>query len=232
MYDNRIFELTAGCDDEQITFAAIQEHRWPTQEEIGIYSNEGKTWTFIHSSAIDGQGGVGILFPYRLNKNIADYKKIHHLILQVDTTGNPAVSLITAHAPHGGYPYNDRKEFYDTLKAAIKAIPKHNIILVGGDLNAHIGKDLGDTHPQTFGPHFYYTSTKLNSNGSLLADLCTETGMTSVQTHFQYPANRLWTHLRPNGAKEQLDHVLINTKWINSTQNCRAYSRVETNSDH
>jgi hypothetical protein len=57
--------------------------------------------------------------------------------------------------------------------------------------------------------------------------------MRSTQTRFPQPKSRQWTWLHPNGqSKAQLDHILINGKWINSVRNVRAYNTVELNSDH
>ena len=38
--------------------------------------------------------------------------------------------------------------------------------------------------------------------------------------------------MHPAGTKHQLDHILINSKWVNSLRNCRAYNSVELDSDH
>ena len=44
--------------------------------------------------------------------------------------------------------------------------------------------------------------------------------------------DRQWTWMHPAGSKHQLDHILINSKWVNSIRNCRAYNTVELDSDH
>ena len=38
--------------------------------------------------------------------------------------------------------------------------------------------------------------------------------------------------MHPAGTKHQLDHILINNKWVNSLRNCRAYNSVELDSNH
>lgn len=56
---------------------------------------------------------------------------------------------------------------------------------------------------------------------------------TSVrQSRFPHPLGRLWTWNHRAGSKHQLDHILINSKWVNSVRNCRAYNSVELDSDH
>ena len=69
------------------------------------------------------------------------------------------------------------------------------------------------------------------------ADL--ECRMRSTQTRFRHPKSRTWTksrtghgHRHATGTKAQLDHILINGKWLNSIKNVRAYNTVELKSDH
>jgi len=38
--------------------------------------------------------------------------------------------------------------------------------------------------------------------------------------------------MHPRGSTHQLDHIFINSKWVNSLRNCRAYNSVELDSDH
>ena len=228
LLDNRIYELTAGCQDQHISLVAIQEHRWTTPNEVETYWTEDRKWAMLYTSAIEGQGGIGILCNKRVADTVVVYQKVSHRILTATFNGNPKLTFISAHAPHGGYPLATRQTFYDLLTSTIQAIPLHNITILGGDLNAQLGKDLG----MVFGRHFYYDTTKNDSNGMLLAELCHTTGMIPVQALFQHPKSTMWTHKRPSGELAQLDHILINRKWANSARNCRAYNSVELASDH
>ena len=66
------------------------------------------------------------------------------------------------------------EDHYKNLANAIKSIPKHNVLLVVGDFNAHIGKeDAAFT---------YHEIT--NSNGKLLLDLAEENDLTITNTTF------------------------------------------------
>ena len=42
----------------------------------------------------------------------------------------------------------------------------------------------------------------------------------------------MWSWQHPNGAKAQLDHILMRCRWTNSLRNCRSYSSIEVDSDH
>lgn len=62
--------------------------------------------------------------------------------------------------------------------------------------------------------------------------------MRPTQARFPHPKSRIWTWQHPSnrdkdeGNRAQLDHILINGKWINSVENTRAYNTVECGSDH
>ena len=45
--------------------------------------------------------------------------------------------------------------------------------------------------------------------------------------------NKIWTFEYPNGARAQVDYVLVRRKWINSIKECRPYSSfASVGSDH
>lgn len=78
--------------------------------------------------------------------------------------------------------------------------------------------------------HCYYNDT--NENGKSQVNLCEELKFRPVHQRFPQPRCRQWTWTHPAGSKQQLDHILINSKWTNSLRNCRAYNTVELDSDH
>ena len=72
-----------------------------------------------------------------------------------------------------------------------------------------------------------------NRNGDFLQDLINETDLTPVNLNFQKPKGKLWTFTYPSGYHEQLDFILVRTKWKNSIRNIEAYSSCRSvGSDH
>ena len=106
------------------------------------------------------------------------------------------------------------------LASFTRQIPKHNILVIGGDFNAHIGK----LNNSKFSYH---------RNGNMLHNFIKENNLICLNTHLQKKVGQLWTHKAPNKTLAQLDYVLINKKWKNSVTNCRAYnSFISVASDH
>ena len=73
------------------------------------------------------------------------------------------------------------EEHFANLATVINSIPKHNLLLVVGDCNAHLGTS--DV------PYSYHMET--NSNGQLLLDLSIECNMVITNTTFQKRTGKL-----------------------------------------
>ena len=118
---------------------------------------------------------------------------------------------------------NNISEFYENLRRAIESVPSHNVLVILGDFNAHIGKEDG-----TFTFH-----EDTNRNGKLLAELATEKSLILSNTKFQKRKNKRWTYISPRGDKCQLDYILVRKKWKNSIHNTEAYNTfASVGSDH
>ena len=59
-----------------------------------------------------------------------------------------------------------------------------------------------------------------------------EVNLRPAQMRFPLPRNHLWTWTHPSGSTHQLDHIVINSKWVNPPRNCWGYNSVELDSDH
>ena len=114
--------------------------------------------------------------------------------------------------------------FYDELSSLVRSIPKHNMLVIGGDMNAQIGKN---------GNNKYSLHNTSNRNGQHLTDFMIENRFVCLNTNYQKREGKLWTYTYANNTKAQIDYVLMNKKWKNSALNCEAYSSFEgVSTDH
>ena len=100
----------------------------------------------------------------------------------------------------------------------MRSIPKHNMLVIGGDMNAQIGKN---------GNNKYSLHNTSNRNGQHLTDFMIENRLACLNTNYQKRKGKQWTYTYANNTKAQIDYVLINKKWKNSAMNCEAYSSFE-----
>ena len=224
-------QFFTGCNDVGLDIVGIQEHRLITSSPTDELWSDDKSWVAIYSSATSQRlGGVGLAIPKHIHRCLQSVQSVSQRILTATFHGNPRLTVTVVYAPTESATDSEKDDFYDSLKKHLESIKRHDIHLVIGDFNARIGKDSHLSQPMVVGPHCYHEET--NSNGERLVNMCQEFKLRPAQARFPHPRSRLWTWMHPNGSKYQLDHILINSKWVNSLRNCRAYNSVEVNSDH
>ena len=54
--------------------------------------------------------------------------------------GNPKATIISCYSPTNIRVETELVNFYDELSSLVRSIPKHNVLVIGGDMNDQIGK--------------------------------------------------------------------------------------------
>ena len=120
-------------------------------------------------------------------------------ILMATFEGNPKTTVISSYSPTDCTEDKIAEEFYTQLQTTLNQIPKHNVSIIAGDMNAKVGREKGKNYS-------YHDST--NRNGQLLLNLMEECNLIDLSTRYCKKSGKLWTFTYPNGCKAQLDHIL------------------------
>ena len=221
-------ELTASAIDHKIDIIFIQEHRYTHTEDIK-YHQTGNEWTVATVSAwkklyqCHGRRGRN---AYRTKsvKNTYSIERIQPRMIVSTFNGNPRATIISCYSPTNVSEETELVTFYDELSSLVRSIPKHNMLFIGGDINAQIGKNRNNK---------YSLHNTSNRNRQHLTDFMIENILTGLNTNYQKREGKLWTYSYANNSKAQIDYVFINKKWKNSEMNCEAYSSFKgVSSDH
>ena len=121
--------------------------------------------------------------------------------------GNPRATIISCLNPTNVTEETELINFYDELSNLVRGISKHNVLVIGGNMDAQIGKN---------GNHKYSRHNSSNRNGQHLTDFTIENRLTCLNTIFQKREGKLSTYTYANNTKEQIDYPSINKKWKNS----------------
>ena len=162
-------------------------------------------------------GGVGILIGPRALKSLNSIERIQPRMMVATFNGNPRATIISCYSPTNVSEVTELIAFYDELSSLVSSIPKHNVLVIGGDMNAQIGKNANK----------YSLHNTSNRNGQHLTDFMIENKLKFLNTNFQMREGKLWTYTYANNTKTQIDYVFINKKWKNSAMNCKTYSSFE-----
>ena len=165
-----------------------------------------------------------MLIGPRALKTLNSIEKIKPRMLAATFNGHPRTTIISCYSPTNVSEETEVVTFNDELSSLVRTIPKHNLLVIGEDMNAQIGKN---------GNNKYSLHNTSNRNGKHLTDFIIENRLTCLNTNYQKREGKLWTYTYVNISKAQIDYVLINKKWNNSAISCEAYSSFEgVSSDH
>ena len=221
-------ELIALAIDCTIDIICMQEHRYIHSEDIKYHdAGNGRmlatacAWKNSVNATI---GGVGMFIGPLALKSVNNIEKIQTRMMLATFNGDPSATIISCFSPTNVSENTDLIAFYNELSSLVHSIPKHNILVISGNMNALISKNVN---------HKFSLYISSNRNGEHLADFMLENRLTCLNTKFQKRKGKLWTYTYANNTKAQIDYVFIDKKWNNSTLNCEAYSSFEgVSSDH
>ena len=220
-------ELTVSAVEHKIDIICIQEHRYMHTEDIKYHETDNG-WTLATVSAWKNSvnatvGGVGMLIGPKALKTDNSIERTQPRMMAATFNGNPRATII-CYSPINVCEETELVAFYYELSSRVRSIPRHNVLVIGGDMNAQIGKN---------GNNKYSLHNMSNRNEQYLTDFMIENRLTCLNTNYQKREWTLWTYTYVNNSKAQIDYIFIKKKWKNSAMDCEAYSSFEgVSSDH
>ena len=138
-------------------------------------------------------GGVSMLIGPRALKSLNSIEKIQPRMMVATFNGNPSATIISCYSPTNVSEETNLITFYNELCSLVHSIPKHNVLIIGGDMNSA-------------------NTTRQTEIREHLTDYTVENRLTRLNTKFQKRKGKLWTYPYVNNAKAQKDCILINKK--------------------
>ena len=138
----KIPELISSAERTGQEIMFIQKHRF-IHEYIVIKEQAYDKWKLLTLSAWKNSinaatGGIGILVSNKAYNAIASIEMISPRVMIAHFQGNPHTSVISCYSPTNISDDQEIELFYTRLTSLIRQIQKHNVLITGGDLNAHI----------------------------------------------------------------------------------------------
>ena len=211
-------QLINHFNNYKVDILGIVDHKMIHDDPIEYHEKDNST--LITTSATRNGNNtpisvIGLLLNRTSAASLAEIKPCNSRILVAHFNGKPATTIIVHYAPLEGD--ENAIDHYEKLSDITRTIPKHNILLVTGDCNAHPGPE----------DALYTFHDKTSDNGKLLLDYSIETNIIIAYTRIQKKRGKLFTFMSEmNNRKSQIDYIFINNKWKNFLKNCQAYSNL------
>ena len=135
-------ELTASAVEHKIDIICT---RYTHTEDIK-YHETGNGWMLVTVSAWKNSvnasvGGVGMLIGPRALKTLNSIERIQPRMMVTTFNGNPKATIISCYSPTNVSEETELVTFDKELSSLVRSIPKHYLLVIGGDMNAQIGKN-------------------------------------------------------------------------------------------
>ena len=173
--------------------------------------------------------GVRLLLSKDAAKSLIEWELVSEKIITARFTSKGRnITIIHCYAPTNSAEFEE-KETYQHLQTVTQKLPKRDIQVVMGDMNAKIGND-NDKWKGTMGKEGL---GQMNENGLLFADCCTLNELIIGGTLFPHKPTHKATWISPDLQTEnQIDHITITKKWRRVLLDVRVKRGADINSDH
>ena len=227
----KINVLAEECENYNLDIVALTELHWPGQGK----TRHGK-WEVIYSGpdSIKREHTVGLMLSPSAAKSLLSYECISdRLMVARFNCRHVKLTIIVCYAPTNNETRSgdvaNKDAFYHQLDDLTSGIPKHDVQIIIGDINAQIGNDTS-TWKLVLGSH---AEGDLNDNGIRLLSFCQAHNLVVGSSLFPHKRIHKVTWNSPNGkTTNQIDHTLVNQKWRNTLKDVRVYRGADVGSDH
>ncbi|XP_071739629.1 uncharacterized protein [Rutidosis leptorrhynchoides] len=129
------YELVETVRKRKVDILCLQETRWKGRGVAKIKDHQ--LW-FLGSRV--ARNGVGIIISPPYNENVVNVVRQSDRIMSVRLVIQEVTyTVISAYAPHAGLGEAEKRHFWESLDEVVRMCPPDHRLLIGGDLNGHIG---------------------------------------------------------------------------------------------
>ena len=179
------------------------------------------------------QYGVGLLLSASARRSLSDWAPISSRIIRARfVTAKARLTIIYVYAPTIAHPDADYRSFYADLDSQIRNTPSHDMLLVVGDFNAHLGTDR-QNFQSILGPHS--NPAPRNASGVRLLDFCQKNHLSISNSYHRHKPIHRDSFTSPDGKfHHMLNLVLVNHRFRTSILDTRVrrHARSFVESDH
>ncbi|PWA34772.1 hypothetical protein CTI12_AA615940 [Artemisia annua] len=204
--------------------------RVPTSRRIRIGSwNVGSlTGKLFELADVTARNGVGVILATGLKDNVVQVIRRSDRIMKITLfIDKETVHVISAYAPQVGRSEEEKKSFWDSLNELVKECRPDQRLIIGGDLNGHIGAAT-DGYA---GVHRGFGFGVRNDEGRLILEFATAHDLVVANSFFKKRDVHLIT-FESGGHNTQIDYLVVRRSDLRACRDCRVFPGETCSSQH
>lgn len=194
--------------------ACIQETKWKGSKARDI----GDGYKLLYHGTTNGRNGVAVAVAEHLRDKIILVERLSDRLISIKVdTGKKILRVISAYAPQVGCTDEEKTEFWTALGTLTASIPDDETLLLGGDLNGHVGQHREDAR-RCHGNRGYGTR---NDEGERILEFADAQDLILANTYFIKAENHLVTYAGGDH-KTQIDYWAVRSRDLKNIKDCKA----------
>lgn len=214
----------------KISIAAVSELRLTGSGTLTIDPPTiDNTMTLFYSGGEKREAGVGFMVDQQAARSVIAFQPISNRLAVLTVDGTVKTHIMSIYAPTETSPDTAKDDFYNQLQHTLDTIPQTDLIILAGDLNAHVGADRSGWE----GTLGRFGHGEINDNGLRLLSFAAANNLVVGNSLFRHPRKHQLTWRNPSGEDSALlDYILISRRFRSSLKDVRAMRGPDCGSDH
>ena len=131
-------ELVEVLKRRKVNICCVQETRWKGEKAKEI----GEGYKIIYAGKTSSRNGVGVVVDEVMKANVVGVvRKSDRVIIVKLVLGSKVLNVVSAYAPQIGCEESLKEEFWREMDEIVQGIPGREDIVIGGDMNGHLGSN-------------------------------------------------------------------------------------------
>lgn len=203
----------------------VQETRWKGNKAREL----GGNCKLLYSGTDErGRNGVGIVLHKELKDSLVSVSRRNDRLMSVKLgLGETVVNIICAYAPQVGCEEEEKETFWRQMDQELRSIPEGERVIVGGDLNGHVGMSRDEIERI----HGGWGVGERNEEGERVVGFAMAFDLAIGNTFFEKRASQLVTY-RSGGRESQIDFLMCRRSHLKEAKNCKVINGESVAAQH
>ncbi|GJT06547.1 craniofacial development protein 2 [Tanacetum coccineum] len=219
----KLLELVDALERHKVDIACFQETKWK-----GSSNKEGNGYKIWYSGSPTARNGVGVILKACLKDKVVHVNRCSDRIISLTLViDGETINVISAYAPQVGLSEVEKKTFWDSLDKVVGEFPTDQRLILGGDLNGHIGA----TTEGYAGVHGGFGYGVRNEEGRVILDFATAHDLGVVNSYLKKRGHHLIT-FQSGGRCTKIDYLFVRRGDLRACKDYRVFPRQACSSQH
>ncbi|KAI5740423.1 hypothetical protein M8J76_003694 [Diaphorina citri] len=223
-------ELAEVMRRRKIDIACLQEVKWKNTDvnKCRYLESDKEEYKLYYYGRNGNRNGVGIVLHEKFHNNVIKIIGVSDRIIQVKVVIYGKIyNILSVYAPQIGCDNEEKTKFYDTLEDVLERIPENELVMIGADMNGHVGKRR-DGHEECHGG---YGFGEKNEPGERVINLAEAYDLKIVNTFYKKKDEHLIT-FKSGTSKTQIDYWLCSRDLASTFKDCKVIPGEALTSQH